>query len=156
MGNIGIFIIKYRYGLKLLFSYRKSLYIFAKEKMINMKRILIIISLLSAISLMFMGCEMIDYHPYDVNIRGERYINTKNIDKIEAKTKNKDTIRFALMGDTQNRYKETEDFANHINKQNNIDFVIHGGDITEYGMCDEFLLQRDIMNKLHIPYVVIM
>lgn len=66
---------------------------------------------------MFMGCEMIDYHPYDVNIKGERDINIKNIDKIETQTKNKDTIRFVLMGDSQNRYKETEDFANHINKK---------------------------------------
>lgn len=64
-----------------------------------------------------MGCEMIDYHPYDVNIKGERDINIKNIHKIETQTKNKDTIRFVLMGDSQNRYKETEDFANHINKK---------------------------------------
>lgn len=82
-----------------------------------MKRISLIISFLSVISLMFMGCEMIDYHPYDVNIKGERDINIKNIDKIETQTKNKDTIRFVLMGDSQNRYKETEDFANHINKK---------------------------------------
>jgi 3',5'-cyclic AMP phosphodiesterase CpdA len=35
------------------------------------------------------------------------------------------------------------------------DFVIHGGDISDFGLTKEFLWMRDIMNGLKAPYVVI-
>ena len=35
---------------------------------------------------LFSGCDIIDYHPYDVRIKGETDINAKNIEKIEQAT----------------------------------------------------------------------
>ena len=103
---------------------------------------------------LFMGsCNMIDYHPYDVRISGPTDINNRNIAKIEANCKDKTTIRFVTMGDSQRWYDETQDFVNHLNKRDDIDFVIHGGDFSDFGVTDEFLWQRDIMNKLKVPYV---
>ena len=99
------------------------------------------------------GCDMIDYHPYDVRISGQTNINNRNIEKIEANCKDKATIRFVTMGDSQRWYDETLDFVNHLNKRDDIDFVIHGGDYSDFGVTDEFLWQRDIMNKLKVPYV---
>lgn len=115
-----------------------------------MKQILFII-----ISLTLISCEAFDYHPYDGRVFGETNINAKNVVKIENACKNKDTIRFVWMGDTQGHYDETEDFVKIINKRNDIDFVIHGGDISDFGATKEFTWMRDIMNKLHVPYVVI-
>ena len=60
------------------------------------------------------------------------------------------------MGDSQRWYDETDDFVSHLNKRDDIDFVIHGGDVSDFGVTDEFLWQRDIMNKLKIPYVVLL
>lgn len=82
------------------------------------------------------ACDLIDYHPYDGRLTiSERDINGHNIPLIEAATKDKDTIRFVLIGDTQRSYDETEDFVKHINtKKDSIDFIIHGGDYTEFGM----------------------
>ena len=103
--------------------------------------------------LLVAGCDLIDYHPYDVDIKGERDINAKNIQKIEAKCLGKSTIRFIAMGDSQRWYDETVDFVNAVNKRDDIDFVVHGGDFSDFGLTDEFLWQRDIMNKLKVPYV---
>lgn len=102
------------------------------------------------------GCEMIDYHPYDVRIQGEKGINAKNIQRIETNCKNKTTIRFVSMGDSQRWYDETKECVASINKQEDIDFVLHGGDISDFGLTDEFLWQRDIMNGLKAPYVVLL
>lgn len=98
---------------------------------------------------------MLDVHPYDVRVDGERNVNGKNIKKIEEKCKGKTTIKFVTMGDSQRWYDETEEFVKSINKRTDIDFVIHGGDMSDFGVTDEFMLQRDIMNKLHVPYVTI-
>ena len=101
------------------------------------------------------ACDLIDYHPYDGRLTiSERDINDHNIPLIEAATKDKDTIRFVLMGDTQRSYDETEDFVKHINtKKDSIDFIIHGGDYTEFGMKKEYEWAVDILSKLDIPYV---
>ena len=94
------------------------------------------------------SCDMIDYHPYDVRINGETDVNAHNIAEIEQKCKDKTTIKFVTMGDSQRWYDETLDFVGEINKRDDIDFVIHGGDMSDFGVTDEFLWQRDIMNKL--------
>ena len=91
------------------------------------------------------GCGMIDYHPYDVRISGETEVNAHNIERIEANCQGKTTIRFVTMGDSQRWYDETEDFVKEINKRNDIDFVIHGGDMSDFGLTKEFLWQRDIL-----------
>ena len=45
--------------------------------------------------LLLTGCDLIDYHPYDVRISGETDVNAHNIEQIEAKCKGKTTILIA-------------------------------------------------------------
>ncbi|WP_165044589.1 metallophosphoesterase [Dysgonomonas sp. ZJ709] len=101
------------------------------------------------------GCDMIEYHPYDGRITGETDINNKNIVRIENACAGKTTIRYAFMGDTQRALADTEDFVKTINNRTDIDFVIHGGDVADFGLTKEFIWTRDIMNKLVVPYVVL-
>ena len=84
--------------------------------------------LLSFLCLLMGSCDMIDYHPYDVRINGETDVNAHNIAEIEQKCKDKTTIKFVTMGDSQRWYDETLDFVGEINKRDDIDFVIHGGE----------------------------
>ena len=101
------------------------------------------------------SCDAFDVHPYDGKISGSRNINEKNIARIEQSMRGKDTIRYAFISDSQRWYDELEAFVNHINKQKNIDFIIHGGDVSDFGLTKEFLWQRDILEKLTLPYVVL-
>lgn len=103
----------------------------------------------------FVGCDAFEYHPYDGRVTGETGINAKNVERIEKSCTGKETIRFIWMGDTQGWYNDTEKFVKAVNARNDVDFVIHGGDISDYGMTKEFLDMRDIMNKLTVPYVVV-
>ncbi len=110
---------------------------------------------LLSLSLLLTACDMVDYHPYEVRIKGEKEINVRNIRRIEEACRDKDTLRFVIMGDSQRWYDETEDFVDDINRKGNVDFVIHGGDLTDFGVTSEFVWQRDILNKLDVPYVVL-
>ena len=105
--------------------------------------------------MLLQSCDLFEAHPYDGNVTGETDINNKNMKLIEAGCANKTTIRFVMIGDTQGWYSDTEDFVKTINARDGIDFVIHGGDITDFGLTKEFIWQRDILNKLKTPYVVI-
>ena len=102
------------------------------------------------------GCEMIEYHPYDLDIDGETGINAKNIERIETALKGKNEFSFIFISDTQRWYDETEDAVATINQLEDVDFVIHGGDLSDFGMKLEFELQRDILNKLQVPYVCLL
>ncbi|MDR2914204.1 MAG: metallophosphoesterase [Tannerella sp.] len=114
----------------------------------------VIISLL--VFLAVQACDMLESHPYDGNIKGETGINTKNIKRIEDSCKGKNRLKFAFISDTQRAYDETEDFVNVLNKRDDIDFVIHGGDISDFGLTKEFIWMRDILNNLKVPYVVLL
>lgn len=98
----------------------------------NMKRLAI--ALLAAATAT--ACQ-VDYHPYDTRIDGECGINAKNIARIEASTAGKSAIRFAVISDTQRWYDETREAVSALNARGDIDFVLHTGDMADFGMKAE-------------------
>ncbi|MDR1022980.1 MAG: metallophosphoesterase [Prevotellaceae bacterium] len=104
----------------------------------------------------FQSCYKFEYHAYDGRIEGDVGINARNIARIEDSCRGKTTIRFAAMGDTQRRYDETADFVVALNSRSDVDFVIHGGDISDFGLTREFMWMRDIMSGLEVPYVALL
>ena len=107
------------------------------------------------LTLIFTSCDWFEYHPYDGRLSGELNVNSRNMKRIEESLKGKTTFRFAFLSDTQRLYDDTQDCVKSINSRNDIDFVIHGGDITDFGLTKEFLWQRDILQKLKVPYVAL-
>lgn len=101
------------------------------------------------------ACDMLENNPYDVHITGEKHLTAKNISRIEDITYLQTSIKFAMISDTQKFYDETVDVVSALNARNDIDFVVHGGDLTDFGATKEFLWQRDILVKLNVPYVCV-
>ena len=87
---------------------------------------------------MLCGCNVIDVHPYDCNIKGERDINRRNTIRIEQALVGKKEFTFAFISDTQRWYDQTEKAVSDINGRE-VDFVLHGGDLTDFGITKEFL-----------------
>ena len=112
-------------------------------------------ALLSA-SLFLTGCEVIEYHPYDTRISGETDLNRRNMERIEAECLGRDTIRFAVISDTQRWYDETRAAIDAINARDSIDFVIHCGDQADFGLTREFEWMRDELLRLHAPFVCLL
>lgn len=107
-------------------------------------------------ALLLGGCDMIEYHPYDLDIDGETDVNRRHIEQIEKATRGKDEIRFAVISDTQRWYDETEDAVEALNRRGDLDFVVHTGDLSDFGLKLEFEKQRDILNGLNVPYVCLL
>ena len=112
-------------------------------------------ALLSA-SLFLTGCEVIEYHPYDTRISGETDLNRRNMERIETECLGRDTIRFAVISDTQRWYDETRAAIDAINARDSIDFVIHCGDQADFGLTREFEWMRDELLRLHVPFVCLL
>ena len=112
--------------------------------------------LAAAAGLLLTACDLIDYHPYDTRVSGPHDLNRRNIARIEQQMAGRDSVRFAVMSDTQRWYDETNDCVRAINRRGDVDFVIHCGDVSDFGVSREFELQRDIFEKLDMPYVVLL
>ena len=69
------------------------------------------------------GCDgVFDYHPYDVRISGETDINRRAIERIEAATAGRDTLRVAFVSDSHGWYSATDDMVADINARGGVDF----------------------------------
>ncbi len=103
------------------------------------------------------GCShTFEYHPYELKLQNKyKNINQRNMEELLARDRNRDTVRFIMMGDTQRWYDETKDFVKAVNRRTDVDFVIHGGDITDFGLKKEYYWIHDIMSGLNVPYVAI-
>ncbi|MGV3504348.1 MAG: metallophosphoesterase family protein [Adhaeribacter sp.] len=108
------------------------------------------------------SCEKFEFSPHEVLLRdGEKNLNQHHIGQLQAQgLQPGDTIRIALISDTQRYYDETDQVVGHINarsrqKGKRIHFVIHGGDITDFGMMDEHRWIHDRMKKLQMPFLTV-
>lgn len=100
------------------------------------------------------ACSLFEYHPYEIRLsESQRDLNEKAIEKI-INTPASDTVRFIFIGDTQRFYDETEKFVARAN-QEDADFVVLAGDITDFGLEKEFIWVNDILSELNKPYVAI-
>ncbi len=100
--------------------------------------------------------DVFSYHPYDVRFDGDDHINERNMARIEAECAAKETIKIAFISDTHGWYGDTEDMVGNINSRGDVDFVIHGGDLTDCATTKEFVWTRDILQKLTMPYVALL
>ena len=107
-------------------------------------------------TLMLSACDIIDYHPYDARLDGTHDINARNMTRIEQACAGKKALKFVLISDTQRWYDETYEAVKSINARTDIDFVVHCGDLSDFGVTKEFEQQRDILEKLKVPYVVLL
>ena len=103
--------------------------------------------------------DMFDYSSYVIDFEGEdRGVNLTNIHKI-SKRGNSDTLRIAFTGDTHRFFDEFEDFVyavNELNKKKPVDFVVHVGDIADFGLPQQYLWGNSFLLNLDCPYFVVL
>ena len=114
-------------------------------------------AMVGLLGLSLVSCDKVfDVHPYDVNIQGEKNVNAKQMVKIEEATKDKTTFRFAFISDSHQWLNDLSDEVSDINRRPDIDFVIHGGDLSDFGATHELEMQRDILLRLRQPWVALL
>ena len=125
---------------------------------IKMKTIRKLIMTATAIglALLLSGCSVIDYHPYDTRFDGATGINARNVARIEANCAGRTSLRFVLISDTQRWYDETHACVDAINARGDVDFVVHCGDLTDFGATKEFEWMRSELERLSMPYVCLL
>lgn len=111
--------------------------------------------ILSLLLLLLSSCDLVQYHPYEMVESGPKNLTAHNISLIEELARGKDTLRFLFITDTQRNYDDTQSAVNYINSRSDIDFVLHGGDLTDFGLADEFDWMTNILCKMRPPFLTV-
>jgi 3',5'-cyclic-AMP phosphodiesterase len=101
--------------------------------------------------------DIIEYSPYKAGVKTpDKDLNIKAINRIEE-INNAEFKPFSigLVGDSHTYYDYFEKQIKLLNTKNDIDFVVHLGDLTVSGIYREFIWFRDITAKLEHPLVTI-
>ncbi|MHA4740272.1 metallophosphoesterase family protein [Dyadobacter sp. MSC1_007] len=109
-----------------------------------------------ALALTLSSCDhLFQFNPNQVIFKdSEKNLTAKNLEKLRAIPVG-DTLRFILMGDSQRWYDESADFVRSANRQQGISFVLHAGDISDFGLTQEFKWVNEIMTGLKFPYLTV-
>lgn len=109
------------------------------------------------LALVSQACDEFEYSPYEIRLdEDEKGINTRNIAHIEAlDISPDDTLRFVLTADLQGFYEENAAMAKHIRENQDSEFVLVGGDLTDFGLAKEFKLIHEDFKTIGVPYVAV-
>ncbi len=110
--------------------------------------------LLSIIAIIFsFSCGKLEYSPNQkFDKTSPRDLNAANLKRLLSLPAD-DTIRFVLSGDSQRAYDDLGVFVDKVNATPGIDFVILNGDISDFGLLQEFKWIEKQYSKLKVPYV---
>ncbi|BDD08691.1 hypothetical protein FUAX_11230 [Fulvitalea axinellae] len=102
------------------------------------------------------GCDMMEYTRYDIDF------DSKDKDQIEKNLKKlaetpgseeAGAFSFAFMTDSQNFFDRLTEGVEHVNRRDDFEFVLVGGDICEYGLPSEYELGIDNFKDLKKPFL---
>lgn len=110
--------------------------------------------IITLLALILFSCDKFEYSHYQISPNDEyRNINQRNIARFI--NTNTDTIRIAVIGDSQRFYNSTNEIITKINNIPNINFVIHTGDLIDFGLQREYMWMHELLSEINYPYVAV-
>lgn len=109
--------------------------------------------ILAILTGMLSSCEdLFEYSPNQVFDRDtEVDLNAKNLVRLSAATPD-DTTVIAFIGDSQRFYDELDRFIKKVNSLPSVDFVFLAGDISDFGLLEEFEQVQKRFSRLEKPF----
>jgi 3',5'-cyclic-AMP phosphodiesterase len=99
------------------------------------------------------ACDAFEYSPNQVYDKTSQVaLNAKNLALLNSQPKD-DTITIAFVGDSQRFYDELTLFIDTVNNLPDIDFILLAGDISDFGLLEEFELINEKLADLSKPYI---
>ena len=97
------------------------------------------------------------FSPYEANLEtGYHGTTEKHLGLINARDAgDSKPFKIALVSDPHYHFSKLDDALLHINQQNDYDFAIVAGDLTENGLMQEYIFFYESMDRLNIPYLTV-
>ncbi len=108
-------------------------------------------------ALLSVGCSKFETSPYATKLPDmPTKVNAENIARLaEREPFDDDTVTIVFTGDPQRFYEEQELIVAKANSIPNVDLFIIAGDITDFGLAQEFLWVHERMERLRMPWFAV-
>ncbi len=101
------------------------------------------------------GCDLFQYSPYTANVDdSQSNLNAVNISRLGDGNPN--SFKFAVIADSHEDYDHLRKNIENINSRSDLEFVIHLGDLTDYGLIKEYEWTNNLLSELKIPFFVVL
>jgi 3',5'-cyclic-AMP phosphodiesterase len=100
----------------------------------------------------FLACDHFEFSPNQSSDRtSPSDLNLTNLGKLRNHVED-DTVTIVFAGDTQRWYDEQGRFVKKVNSLSNVDLVLLAGDISDFGLLQEFKWVHKRLAELHAPF----
>lgn len=115
------------------------------------------ITVLFAITITFMNCDnLFEYSVYEASVKTvQKNTTAKNLQLIKEIQIESSDFKFAVVTDSHIFYTNFNTVLDDINKNEDISFVIFGGDLAEQVLLKEYELFYGLMENLQKPYLTV-
>ena len=104
--------------------------------------------------LLLAGCDAFEHSPNQVfDEDSPQNVNDRELEQLMARPNDDDTLRIAFLGDAQRMYDDAEELVEMVNQQEGVDFAILAGDLSDFGLLQEFEWIVEIFDELDAPYI---
>lgn len=97
------------------------------------------------------GCMTPTPYGADVDEQQLNKVASQNLQK----PRSPERLRFVALGDSHDAYDELWDTVGAINQLPDVDFVVHAGDISDYGLAQEYEWSGRALSGLRVPAFVV-
>lgn len=116
--------------------------------------------IIAILPLLLHSCiETFDYSVYSARVpNDEKNTRAKNFAKLDIKREGLEAgegFKIALISDSHTTYNDLEDAIHAINRDAGVQFILHGGDMTDGGMLAEYLIFHKIMSYSNVPFFTV-
>ncbi len=102
-----------------------------------------------------LSCENPRFSPWQTNVPSHlKNSNIRNMQKLQDRPATY-PIGIALIGDTHNYYRNFDTVVENINQESRTDLVIQIGDMTNFGLLEEYEWAYKIFSKIQRPFFAV-
>ena len=112
------------------------------------------LSAVLAIAMGAAGCEQLEYLPYAAHIDTPTHVNDRSIARIQEMGLRL-PVTFAVVSDTQGGWDELDEALASIRSRDDVSFIIHAGDLTDFGLPKEYEWTTTRMERCGLPYITV-
>ncbi|WP_426294727.1 metallophosphoesterase family protein [Dyadobacter endophyticus] len=117
----------------------------------NAKQHLTTLTFLTLLALLT-SCDQFEFSPnQSFDQSSPSNLNAQNLARLRQNAED-DTVTIVFAGDTQRWYDEQERFVKKVNSLTNVDLVLLAGDISDFGLLQEFKWVQKRLSALRAPY----
>lgn len=109
-------------------------------------------AILTALVMALTSCDSFEFSPNQTNSHNSpQALNEKNFRRLNSVPAD-DTVTIAFAGDSQRWYSELDRFVKKVNTIPELDFILIAGDISDFGLLQEFEWMTKRLSNLNKPY----